>query len=124
MLSLVQLLATPETVAHEAPLSIGFFPARILSGLPFPPPGDLPHPRIEPAAPASPALAGRFFTTEPPGQPKVNDCRKEEINTSSLESGQKEKILVKSYCLFTTFPPHLPFVLKKKTKKQHPNQAR
>ena len=33
------------------------------SGLPFPPPGDLPDPRIEPT---SPALAGRFFTTEPP----------------------------------------------------------
>jgi len=36
------------------------------SGLPFPSPGDLPDPGIEPA---SPALAGRFFTTEPPGKP-------------------------------------------------------
>ena len=34
------------------------------SGLPFPPPEDLPEPRIKPASPASPALAGRFFTTE------------------------------------------------------------
>ena len=102
MLSLVQLLATPETVAHEAPLSIGFFPARILSGLPFPPPGDLPHPRIEPAAPASPALAGRFFTTEPPGQPKVNDCRKEEVNTSSLESGQNHNFTLTSLIIHET----------------------
>ena len=38
------------------------------SGLPFPPPGDLPNPGIKPMSPASPALAGGFFTTEPPGQ--------------------------------------------------------
>ena len=36
------------------------------SGLPFPPPGDLPYPGVEPM---SPALAGGFFTTEPPGKP-------------------------------------------------------
>ena len=39
------------------------------SGLPFPPPGDLPDPGIKPASPASPALAGRFFTTESLGSP-------------------------------------------------------
>ena len=39
------------------------------SRLPFPPPGDLPDPGIEPASLASPALAGSFFTTEPPGKP-------------------------------------------------------
>ena len=38
------------------------------SGLPFPPPGDLPNPGIKPMSPASPALSGGFFTTEPPGQ--------------------------------------------------------
>ena len=37
-------------------------------GLPFPPPGDLSDPRIEPVSPASPALAGDFFTTAPPGK--------------------------------------------------------
>ena len=36
---------------------------------PFPPPGDLPNPEIEPVSPGSPPLAGRFFTTEPPGKP-------------------------------------------------------
>ena len=36
------------------------------SGLPFPPPGDLPNPRIESASPVAPKLAGGFFTTEPP----------------------------------------------------------
>ena len=40
------------------------------SGFPFPPPGDLPNPKIEPMSPASPTLAGQFFTTEPPGKPQ------------------------------------------------------
>ena len=39
------------------------------SRLAFPPPGDLPNPGIKPTSPASPALAGRFLTTEPPGKP-------------------------------------------------------
>ena len=43
----------------------GIFQARILEGLPCPPPGDLSNPGIKPI---SPALAGRFFTTEPPGK--------------------------------------------------------
>ena len=41
------------------------------SGLPFPPPGDLPDPGIEPKSPKYPALAGRIFTSEPLGKPKV-----------------------------------------------------
>ena len=47
----------------------GILQARILEWVPFPPPGDLPHPGIEPASLASPALAGEFFTTEPPKKP-------------------------------------------------------
>ena len=43
------------------------------SGLPFPPPGDLSNPGIEPVAPAAPALAGGFFTTESPGKPFLYD---------------------------------------------------
>ena len=58
---------TPWAVAHKAPLSMGFPSQEYWSGLPFPPPGDLPYPRTEPA---SPALGGGFFTTEPPGKPK------------------------------------------------------
>ena len=53
-------LATPWTVAHHAPLSMGFPKQECWSGLPFPSPGDLPNPGIEPP---SPALAGKFFTT-------------------------------------------------------------
>ena len=43
-----------------------FFWQEYGSGLPFPPPGDLPDPGIKPLPPALPALVGRFFTTEPP----------------------------------------------------------
>jgi len=42
---------------------MGFCRHEYWSGLPFPTPGDLPNPGIKPASPASPALAGRFFTT-------------------------------------------------------------
>ena len=59
----VQLLATLWTVAHQAPLSMGFSRQEHWSGLPCPPPGDLPDPGIEPTTLISPALAGGFFTT-------------------------------------------------------------
>ena len=65
-LNCVQLFVTPWTVAHPAPLSLGF--PEYWSGLPFPTPGDLPNPGTEPL---SPALAGGFFTTEPSGKPCV-----------------------------------------------------
>ena len=51
--------AIPWTLAHQAPLSMEFCRQEYWSGLPVIPPGDLPHPGIEPT---SPALAGRFFT--------------------------------------------------------------
>ena len=61
-----QTLLTPWAIALQAPLSMGFPRQEYWHGLPFPSPGDPPNPGIEPA---SPALAGRFFTTEPPGKP-------------------------------------------------------
>ena len=60
--------ATAGTVARQAPLSMGFFRQEYWSGLPFPSPGDLPDPGIEPMSPTAPASAGRFFTTVPPGK--------------------------------------------------------
>ena len=63
------LFVTPWTVVHQAPLSLEFSRQEYWSGLPFPPPGDFPDPEIEPASPVPPALAGRFFTTEPPWDP-------------------------------------------------------
>ena len=52
LLSRVQLFATPWTVAHQAPLSMEFSRQEYWSGLPFPSPGDLPDPGIEPRSPA------------------------------------------------------------------------
>ena len=57
LLSLVQLLEIPWTVACQAPLSMEFSRQEYWNGLPFPPPGDLPDPGIELTSPASPALA-------------------------------------------------------------------
>ena len=59
MLGHVQLFATP---------SMGFTRREYWNGLPFPPPGDLPDPGFEPESLASPALATRYSTTEPPGK--------------------------------------------------------
>ena len=61
--SRVQLFSTPWTVAYQAPLSMGFSRQEYWSGLPSPPPGDLPHSGIEPASLMFPALEGRFFAT-------------------------------------------------------------
>ena len=69
LLSHVQLFVTPWTVAHQPPLSMGFSRQEFWSELPFPSPGDLLNPRIEPASLGSPALADGFFTTEPPAKP-------------------------------------------------------
>ena len=63
LLSHVHLFATPWTVARQAPLSMGFSREEYWSGLPCPPPGDLPDPGIEPKSLMSPPLAGGFLTT-------------------------------------------------------------
>ena len=63
-LSRVQLFATPWTTAHQAPLSMGFSRQEYWSGVPFPSPGDLPDPGIEPG---SPAFQVDALTSEPPG---------------------------------------------------------
>ena len=60
----VRLFATSRTVAYQAPQSMEFSRQEYWSELPFPSPGDLPSPDIEPT---SPALAGGFLTAEPPG---------------------------------------------------------
>ena len=65
-LSCVRLFATPWTVAYQAPPSMGFSRQEYWSGLPFPSPGDLPDPGIEPRSPTFQADA---LTSEPPGKP-------------------------------------------------------
>ena len=64
LLSRVRLFATPWSVAYKAPLSMVFSRQEYWSGLPFPSPGDLPRPGIEPG---SPALQADALLSEPLG---------------------------------------------------------
>ena len=66
LLSRVQLFVTLWSIAHQAPLSMGFSRQEYWSGLPFSSPGDLPNPGIEPS---SPALQAGSLTSELPGKP-------------------------------------------------------
>ena len=83
-LSHVQLFATPWTVTHQAPPSMGFSRQEYWSGLPFPSPGDLPNPGIEPR---SPALQADTLTSEPPGKPIYNS------RTINRQGTSRQKIL-------------------------------
>ena len=64
-LTRIRLFATPWTVAYQAPPSMGFSRQECWSGSPFPSPGDLPEPRIEPG---SPELQADALPSEPPGK--------------------------------------------------------
>ena len=86
-LSRVRLFATRWTVAHQAPPSMGFSTQEYWSGLPFPSPGHLPDPGIEPR---SPALQADALTSEPPGQ-------EDYLNSLSL-SFSSVKVLVAWSC--------------------------
>ena len=68
-LSRVLLFATPQIVVHQSPLPIGLPRQEYWSGLPFPTPGNLPDLGIIRTSPSYPAVAGKFFLTEPPGKP-------------------------------------------------------
>ena len=65
----VRLFVTPWTIAYQAPPSMGFSRQECWSGLPFPSPGDLPDPGIDPG---SPALEADALTSEPPGKQVSN----------------------------------------------------
>ena len=67
-LSHVQLFVIAWTVAHQAPLSLGFSRQEYWSRLPFPSPRDLPDPWIKPVSLVSLSLVGGFFTIVPPGK--------------------------------------------------------
>ena len=87
-LSHVQLCATPWTVAHQAPLPMGFSRHEYWNGLPCSPPGDLPVPGIEPMSLTSPALAGGL---SPPGKPTI------------IITTQKSFFFIQKYILSTFF---------------------
>ena len=61
----IQLFTSPWMVACQAPLSMGFSQQEYWSGLPFPPPGDLPDPGIESMSPASPVLQADSLLGKP-----------------------------------------------------------
>ena len=84
-LSHVLLFAKLWTVAYKAPLSMGFSRQEYWSGLPFPSPGDLPDPGIEPR---SPTLQADALTSEPPGKPSVLG---------------KEQLLKNFHCYFSQY---------------------
>ena len=67
----IKSFVSPRPVACQTPLSMGFPRQEYRSRLPFPAAGDLPNPGIKPT---SPVLAGRCFTTEPPGKPHIPWC--------------------------------------------------
>ena len=93
-LSHVWLFATPWTVTHQAPLSMGFPRQEYWSGLPFPSPGDLPGPGIKPESSAS---AGSLFITEPLGKPHddilfpINSDEQREFNWSPMWVADMQK---------------------------------
>ena len=84
----VWLLVTLWSVAHQAPLSMGFPRQNKWSSLLFPSPGHLPDPRLEPSFPA---LAGRFFTTEPQGKP----AESESVSCSVVSDSATSRIVAR-----------------------------
>ena len=70
----VRLFATLWTVARQAPLSMGFSRQEYWSGLPCPPPGDLPNPDIKPVPSTALIFQADSFTTEPLGKPLYLSC--------------------------------------------------
>ena len=97
----VQLFVILWTVAHQAPLPLWLSRQNYWRGLPFPTPGDLPDPGIEPVSLASPALPGRFFTTVPPGKPPcgllLSTKRKWTTQGNTIQHLKKELTLIKRH---------------------------
>ena len=90
--SVIHLFVTSWTVAHQAPLSMGFSRQEYCNELPFPSPGDLPDPGIEPG---SPTLQADSLPSEPPGKSGTRKTRGR-INGSLLELGHINSSLLAS----------------------------
>ena len=91
LLSRVQLFATPWTVACQAPQSMGFFKQGYWSGVPFPSPGDLPNPGIEPG---SPTLKAHSLPSEPPGKPLTKVWGQKNIFYASRNKKKAEIVIL------------------------------
>ena len=108
-LSRVRLFATPWTAAHQASLSMGLSRQEYWSGLPFPPPGDLPNPQIEPTSPAALALQADSLPSEPPAKPSVTPTELETIGKivlcENIQPGKSHSHLVLSSVFTETWQP-------------------
>ena len=91
LLSYVWFFDTSWTEALQAPLFVGFPSQEYWRELPFPPPGNLPSRVIKPASPASPAMAGGFFTTEPLGSPLRLNIPRETTRWLQLHERPKQE---------------------------------
>ena len=96
--SRVRLFVTPWTVAYQAPPSMGFSRQEYWGGLPFPSPGDLPDPGIEPR---SPTLQADSLLSEPPGKPL--------IFTSEVKSLSPVRLFVTPWTVAYQAPPSMGF---------------
>ena len=83
-LSCVHLFATPWTIAHQAPLFMGFSKQGYWNGLPFPSPQDLPNLGIKSHTLGSATLVARFFTNEPPGKKSPQECHIKGTNSHKV----------------------------------------
>ena len=90
---------TSWATACQAPLSMGFSRQEYWNGLPFPSPGDLPDPGIEPGSLASLALAGGFFTVEPPGKP-MDQYQNQANDIGTIHRAYSDFISLPSMCVF------------------------
>ena len=95
-LSRVRLFVTPWTIAYQAPPSLGFSRLEYWSGLPFPSPGDLPNPGIEPGSPTFQADA---LTSEPPGKSEAlhKNHRAQGVQISSVQSLSHVRLFATSW---------------------------
>ena len=89
---------TPWATACQAPLSIEFSRQEYWSELPVPSPADLPDPGIEPMSLASPALAGGFFTVEPPGKP-IDQYQNQASDIGTIHRADSDSISFKCICV-------------------------
>ena len=103
-LSRVWLFATPRTVAHQVPLSVGFPRQEFCGGLPPPTPGDLPNLWMEPTSLASSGLARGFFTTVLPGTVSIVYL----LPPTRWENGGSEESPRKTGCHFPPPPRSWP----------------
>ena len=115
-LSRVQLFVTPWTVAHQAPLSMGFSRQEYWSGLQFPSPGDLPNPGIEPG---SPVLQTDSLPPEPPGKPQ----RKSEVR-AKYHGSTKDRTNPSGWVTLERLPRKCAWNWQKSHRKKNLNKGR